>query len=486
MQDFVLITEDIKNIISNDFFIGLILLSGVYFTIRLVFPQFRFAKQLKWALSDNAGSKDDGISPFQAFITALGARVGVGNVAGIASAIATGGPGAIFWIWIFGIFGSAISFLEGVLGQAYKLKDGDEFLGGAAWYIWRGFKNKKLSKAIGLLFAVIAVVSFGILMPGVQSNTVVNSIHQGFGADKTITIVVAAIFIALIIWGGIKSIGKIEAILTPIKCVAYLAFAAIVICYYGEYLGETFEAIITSALGINAVFGGIVGQAITMGVRRGIYSTDVAYGPGGTFAAAARCDHPVKQGILQALSVLLSTLLICTATALMVIQTGAGQIVAPNGDILYSGPSFPGTAAGAEWVQAALKSVPILEAWAPQVLAVMIAIFAVGTIIGFYYIIENNLRFIMGKTNKGAIFITKLVFLAALVISAVVDSSFIWNTADIGMGMLGWINIICLLFLSPKAVAIVKDFTNEIKAKEKPKFVPEKYGIDDSTGAWKN
>ena len=276
-----------------------------------------------------------------------------------------------------------------------------------------------------MLFAVIAVLSFGILMPGVQSNTVVNSIENGFGADKTITILIAAVLIAVIIWGGIKRIGKIEAILTPIKCIAYLAFAGIVIVYYSDYIGITFQYIFTSALGLNAVFGGIVGSAITMGVRRGIYSTDVVYGPGGTFAATARCDHPVKQGILQALSVLLSTLLICTATALMVIQSGAPQIVDSTGEILYTGPTFPGTEAGAEWVQAALKSVPILEAWAPQVLAVMIAIFAVGTIIGFYYIIENNLRFIMGKTSKPAIFIAKCVFLVSLVVSAIVDSSFI-------------------------------------------------------------
>lgn len=485
MSDFIQITDAIKNAISNDVFIALILISGIYFSIRMKFPQFRFFNKLKWALNDNSGSKEDGISPFQAFITALGARVGVGNIAGIATAIATGGPGSIFWIWIFGIFGSAISSLEGILGQAYKIKDGDEYLGGAAYYIWKGFKNKYVSKWVSKLFAGIAVISFGVLLPGVQSNTVVNSMHHGFDIDKTIIIIIAAILIALIIWGGIKRIGKIEAILTPVKCILYLGFAAIVITYYSEYLPETFQYIFTSAFGMNAVFGGIVGSAITMGVRRGIYSTDVAYGPGGTFAAAARCDHPVKQGILQGLSVLLSTLLICTATALMVIQTGAGQIIAPNGDILYTGPEFPGTAAGAEWVQAALKSVPILQNWAPQVLAVMIAVFAVGTIIGFYYIIENNLRFIMGKTNKTAVFITKLVFLIALVVSGIVDSSFIWNTADIGMGLLGWINIICLLFLSPKAIAILKDFTADIKANKNPKFDPAKYGIEDKSGAWK-
>lgn len=240
------------------------------------------------------------------------------------------------------MLGSAIAIAEAVLGQAYKIKDGDEFLGGPCFYIRNGFKNKKIAKPLSFIFASLAVVGMGVLLPGVQSNTVVGSIQQGFGADKFITVIVTAIVIALIIWGGIKRIGKIEGILTPIKCIVYIAFALIVIVYYRDYIGIVFNAIIGSAFGINPLFGGMLGSAVGMGVRRGIFSTDVGYGPGGTFAAAARCDHPMKQGLLQGLSVLLSTLIICTATAFVILLSGSCQIADPSGAIVFPGVAFDG------------------------------------------------------------------------------------------------------------------------------------------------
>lgn len=477
----------IKNIVSCDIFIGLVLVVALYFTIGMIFPQFRFIGRMFKSLTEKDANDDKGISPFQAFTTALGSRVGVGNIAGVATAIATGGPGAICWIWLFGIFGSAIAIAEAVLGQAYKIKDGDEFLGGPAYYINNGLKNKKIAKILSMIFAVLAVVGMGILMPGVQSNTVVDSISHGFGVDETITIIIAAVFIAFIIWGGIKRIGKIEAWLTPLKCFAYLAFAVIVIFHHLPLLGEAISDIVTSAFGMHPLFGGIIGSAVGMGVRRGIFSTDVGYGPGGTFAAAARCDHPVKQGLLQGLSVLLSTLLICTATALIILMSGSNEVVDPNSNTtLFTGGSFPGVGAGAVWVQAGLGTCEILNGWAPQALAVMIAIFASGTIVGYYYLIESNLRFILGRTSKKVLNIIKVIFLASMIISTMIESQVIWNAADIGMGLMGWINIIILACLSPKVFAIVKDYSKAIKAKKKPKFDPAKYNIKDTTGAWGN
>lgn len=475
-----------KEFISSDVFIALVLFVSLYFSVRMIFPQFRLFGQAIKSLSDSSDDKK-GISPFQAFMTALGSRVGVGNVAGVATAIATGGPGAIAWIWIFGLLGSAVAIVEAVLGQAYKIKDGDEYYGGPCYYIMFGIKNKKIAKPLAYIFASIAVLGMGVLLPGVQSNTVVNSIQQGFGSDRFITVVVAAIVIALIIWGGIKRIGKIEGILTPLKCIIYVAFSLIIIVYYSEYLGIAFEAIFSSAIGLHPLFGGILGSAIGMGVRRGIFSTDVGYGPGGTFAAAARCEHPVKQGLLQGLSVLLSTLLICTATALVIILSGTCQVMDSSGAIIYPGVDFDGgIEAGAGWVQAGLDTCPILHGWAPQILAVMIAIFATGTIVGYYYLIESNLRFIIGRTSKLALTIIKVVFLITLVVSTMLESTFIWNTADIGMGLMGWMNLIVLMVLSPKAINIVKDYSKAKKSGKEPVFIPSKYGINDSTGAWNN
>lgn len=497
----------VKNLISNDFFIALVLLSSLYFCIRLIFPQFRLLGKTFKALSDNDGQdKNEGISPFQAFTTALGARVGVGNIAGVATAIATGGPGAVAWIWIFGIFGSALAIIEAILGQSYKIRDNDEFLGGPAYYIKAGFKNKKIGFIYSIIFAFVAFLAMCFFLPGVQSNTVVSSITNGFGLDKITTIVITAIIIGIIIWGGIKRIGKIEALLTPIKCFAFLAFAIYVIIEHAEFIGYVLNTIVSSAFGFNAALGGLMGSAVEMGIRRGLFSTDVGFGPGAIFASAARCDHPAKQGLLQGLSVLMSTLIICTCTAMIILLTDSCQIVDPNTHaVLYTGVNHPaGISAGAEWVQAGLNSCDHLHGWSPQVLAILVAIFAIGTIIGYYYMIETNLKFIFrelifrkkyGKNfndsttvpiteNIKIVTILKIVFLAFLILNTFLGSDTVWDFADICMGIMGWLNIIAVLILSPKAIKIFKDYNNAIKQNDKPKFVPDKYGIKDPTDAW--
>ncbi len=480
------ISQIVKDCVSSNVFIGLIIVVSLYFSIRMIFPQFRFFGKMISTLLEKDDKSDKGISPFQGFAIALGSRVGVGNVAGIATAIATGGPGAIFWIWIFGLIGSAVAIVEAVLGQAYKEKRGDEYLGGPAYYIKKGIKNPFISKYLSIVFAVLAIIGMGVLLPGVQSNTVVNSIEHAFHTDKTATVIVAAIGIAFIIWGGIKRIGKVEAYLTPLKCFLYLAFSIVVIAHHWNLIGDVFYTIISSALGAHPIFGGILGSAIAMGIRRGIFSTDVGYGPGGSFAAAARCNHPMKQGLLQGLSVLLSTLIICTATALIILMSGSCQVVdISTNSTIYTGALFPGVHAGAEWVQAGLDSCEVLEGWAPGVLAFLIAIFALGTIVGYYYLIESNLKFLVKKENKILINFIKVVFLVTMVASTLIEAEFIWNLADIGMGLMGWINILVLVALSPKAISIVKDYAKDIKQGNKLVFKPEKYGIKDETNAWK-
>ncbi|MDO5328516.1 MAG: alanine/glycine:cation symporter family protein [Coriobacteriia bacterium] len=485
MNEFTNITEIIKDCISNDIFIAFTMVTAIYFSIRMIFPQFRLFPQAIKALSDSSDD-DKGISPFQAFMTALGSRVGVGNVAGVATAIATGGPGAIAWIWVFGLFGSAVAIVEAMLGQVFKIKDGDEYLGGPAFYISRGLKNKKIAIPVAYAFAICSIIGLGILMPGVQSNTVVNSITQGFNTDKNVTVVVTSIIIAIVIWGGIKRISKFESIFTPIKCIGYLAFAIVVIIYYSEYIGIVFQAILSSAVGFHPLFGGIVGSAVNMGVRRGLFSTDVGYGPGGTFGAAARCDHPVKQGLLQGVSVLLSTLVICTATALVILLSGCCEIIDPStGSVVYPGNEFSGgIVAGAGWVQAGLNTCPVLHGWAPQILAAMIAIFATGAIVGYYYVIETNVRFVMHGASKRAMNVVKCIFIFTLIFSTIVDSSATWNLVDVGLGILGWINFISLFILSPIAIKIMKDYSHDLRHGIKPKFDPKRYGIEDETGAW--
>lgn len=498
---------NIKGILSSEVFVIFVLLCSIYFSIRMVFPQFRFIKQSFLAMLDTSDS-DDGISPFQAFATALGSRVGVGNIAGIASAISVGGPGAIFWIWFFGLFGSGLAVAESIVGQIYKIKDKNEFLGGPAFYIEHMFKGAKFSKILAVVYAVIGVIGIGIFLAGVQTNTVVDSIVGGFGADKTITIVVTAICVAIIIWGGIKRIGKFEGVFTPIKCGAYLLFAFVVLVYFHDQIIPSFNLIFSSAFGLDAVFGGLIFFAISMGVRRGIFSTDVGYGAGAAFSAVARTDHPVKQGLLQGLSILISTLIICTLSALILLTSGAFAVYEPGStsSYLFTGATFSYTEAGATWVQAALDTVPILHGWAPKAIACLIAIFAAGTIIGYYYLAENNLRYLMKKmmpkvqsktnmskdtirhrwaiNNKAVVNILKIIFLAGLVVSTLVSANTVWDFADIGLAVLCWINLICMLVMSPKIIKVIKAYTKDLRCGVKPTFDPADYGFEDKTGAW--
>lgn len=507
MNNFFSAITNVKEVLSSEVFVIFVLLCSIYFSIRMVFPQFRFIKQSFLAMLDTSDSKD-GISPFQAFATALGSRVGVGNIAGIASAISIGGPGSIFWIWFFGLFGSGLAIAESIIGQIYKIKDKGEFLGGPAFYIERMFNGAKFSKILAFIYAIFGVVGIGVFLAGVQTNTVVDSIVGGFGADKTITIIITAVCVALIIWGGIKRIGKFEGVFTPIKCIAYLLFALIVLVFFHNNIIPSISLIFKSAFGFDAIFGALIFEAISMGVRRGIFSTDVGYGAGAAFSAVARTDHPVKQGLLQGLSILISTLIICTLSALILLTTGAYAVYVPGStsSFVFTGAAFSYTEAGATWIQAALDTVPILHGWAPKAIACLIAIFAAGTIIGYYYLAENNLRYLMKKimpkaqqkyhmskedikqkyalNNKTVVSVLKLLFIAGLVLSTLVSANAVWDFADIGLAVLCWINLICMLIMSPKIIKVIKDYSNDLKKGIKPKFDPAEYGFEDKTGAW--
>ncbi|MDO5329565.1 MAG: alanine/glycine:cation symporter family protein [Coriobacteriia bacterium] len=510
MNDFLNNVAIIKEFLSNGVFLAVVMFCGIYFSIRMIFPQFRLIKQSFKAMVDTSDSKD-GISPFQAFATALGSRVGVGNIAGIASAISIGGPGAIFWIWVFGFFASGLAIAESIAGQIYKIKDKDEYLGGPAFYIEHLFGGAKFSKVLAFIYAVIGVVGIGLFLAGVQSNTVVDSIVGGFNTDKIITIIVTALCVAVIIWGGIKRIGKFEGVFTPIKCFAYLFLAIFTIGYFHENIIPAFVTIFNSAFSLNAIFGGLAYQAIMMGIRRGIFSTDVGYGAGAAFSAVARTDHPVKQGLLQSLSILISTLIICTLSALILMTSDAFAVFNPGDgtSYIYFGQNAVSSAAGATWIQAGLNSVPILNGWAPKLIACLIAIFAAGTIIGYYYLAENNLRYIMRKimpraekkfkvdsqglktktkwivNDKIVVNALKIIFLAGMIFSTFISPDAVWDFADIGLAVLCWINLFCLIIMSPKIIKVINDYSRDLRKGITPKFDPADYGFEDTTGAWK-
>lgn len=480
MENFVAITEVIKNVVWSNILVILLMGAGIYFSIRLKFPQLRFFKEMIRVLKGN-GDTSDGITPFQAFATALGARVGVGNIAGVATVIYFGGPGALFWIWAFGFFATCTALSEAVLGQAYKIKTGNEYLGGPAFYIERGLKCKPLAK----IFAIILILGIGILMPGIQMDAIVTTLDNAYGVNTLVTAIIGTALIGIIIWGGIKRIGRVAEGMAPFMCAIYLLFGIAVIIQNITKVPEVFSVIFTSAFGTNAIFGGILGSAVSWGVRRGIFSTDAGYGSGGIMAAAAEATHPAKQGLIQALSIYLSIFIVCTISGLVILLSGIYNVVDEStGAMLAQGA--PNLEQGALWVQTALNNLtPNTIPWEGKILSVIIALFALTTLLGYYYQIESNVRYLFRNVGTLGRTILRLAFLAAIFIGGIADSSMLWNVMDIGVACMAWINIIVVLLLSNQVVKIMKDYEIQKKAGVmEPVFNPKLLNIEDTTQVW--
>lgn len=421
--------------------------------------------------------KGKGISAFQSFATTVGARVGMGNIAGIASAIFFGGPGAVFWMWIIAIIGAASAFAESALAQAYKVKDAaGAFTGGPAYYIEKGLKCKPYA----VIFAVLAVLGPGILLPGVQINSLTLVFEEAFGVDKIIVGAVCCVILAFIVMGSIKRIAKVAEFLTPIMCVAYIALAVIILCIHVTEIPATLALIVSSALGIHPIFGAIIGSAVSWGVKRGIYSNEAGMGCGAIVSAAAECSHPAKQGLIQACSIYVDTLLVGTATALIVLLTGVYDVVSADGVTLLLSQTG-GIEEGVKWTQHALCTT--YGDWCGKLLAVIIVLFVFTSLTGYCYQAESNINYLT-KGNKNAITAIRIIFVIASFLGACISADAMWSFGDVGYGLLGWANIIAIALMSPMAAKLLKDYQEQRKAGKDPMFNPEKFGIKDETGAW--
>lgn len=480
MEAFMAITEIVKNVVWSNILVILLMGAGIYFSLRLKFPQLRFFKEMFRVLKSK-GDSDDGITPFQAFATALGARVGVGNIAGVATAIFFGGPGALFWIWAFGFFATCTALAEAVLGQAYKIKIDNEYLGGPAFYIERGLKCKPLAQ----VFAVILILGIGILMPGIQMDAIVTTLKDAYEINTLVTAIVGTVLIGIIIWGGIKRIGRVAEGMAPFMCAIYLLFGIAIIIQNITKVPNVFGLIFSSAFGMNAVFGGIIGSAVSWGVRRGIFSTDAGYGSGGIMSAAAEATHPAKQGLIQALSIYLSIFIVCTISGLVILLSGIYNVVDENTGVMLVN-NAPNIEQGALWVQTALNNLtPNMIPWEGKILSVIIALFALTTLMGYYYQIESNVRYLFRNVGTAGRVVLRLAFLAAIFIGGIADSSMLWNVMDIGVACMAWINIIVILLLSNQVVKVMKDY--EIQKRngiKEPIFDPALLDIEDTTNAW--
>ena len=429
----------------NDFLwtyilIGMLIIIGLYFTFKTNFVQFRNIGEMFRLLTDGAtgGKETNSVSSFQAFCISTASRVGTGNLAGIATAISIGGPGAIFWMWLIALIGSASSFIESTLAQIYKQKDGDNFIGGPAYYIEKGLKKRYL----GVLFAILITIAFGLVFNSVQANTISLSLNSSFGFNKLIVGAILTILTLVIIFGGVNRIAKVSSVLVPIMAIAYIIVALFIVFKNITLLPNVIKMIFENAFGVHQVVGGGIGAALMQGIKRGLFSNEAGMGSAPNAAATATVSHPVKQGFIQTLGVFTDTIIICSCTAFI---------------ILLSNVPIDGSIKGIELTQLAL--INQVGSWGGIFISICILLFAFSSIVGNYYYGEANIQFITSKKiylNIYRAFVGIMVFFGSLV-----SMDLVWNLADVFMGLMAIINLIAIVLLSKIAFKALEDYKSQ-------------------------
>lgn len=449
----------INDIVWSPALVVLLVGAGLYFSIRTRFVQVRklglMVRSLFAPAQKDKDGKSKGISSFQAFSVALSGRVGTGNIVGVATAIAMGGPGAVFWMWIIAFLGASTAFVESTLAQLYNFPHSSGLRGGPACYIEKGLKCKWLA----VLFAVLTLFGYGLLLATVQSNGVTNALGNSFGVPPLWCGIGLAFLLALVIVGGIKSIAKVASVVTPFMALGYIVLTVVVVARHWDMVPSVFNAIFTGALGIKPVAGGILGSTIMMGVKRGIFSNEAGQGGGAIVSASASVSHPAKQGLAQAFSVYVDTILICTGTALMILCSGTYNIFdAKTGEMLEAvAPELGGNYVG--YTQAAVDSV--LSGIGGGFVSIALVFFVFTTLMAYYFYGESSIMYIFqGKPRgeKAAIWCFRTGLLLMTVFGALKEANVIWQLGDIGVGVTAWINVIALLLLCPQAIRALKEF----------------------------
>ncbi|CDG02069.1 Putative Amino acid carrier protein AlsT [Clostridium chauvoei JF4335] len=412
----------------------------------------------------NSGGAKNSVSSFQAFCISTASRVGTGNLAGIATALAIGGPGAIFWMWLIALIGSASSFVESTLAQIYKVKDGDSFRGGPAYYMEKGLKKKWM----GVLFAILITITFGLVFNSVQANTITLALNESFGFNRTILGLILTILTVIIIFGGVNRVAKVSGVLVPIMAVAYIIVALFIVLRNFNEIPGILKLIFENAFGVGPLLGGGVGAALMQGIKRGLFSNEAGMGSAPNAAATASVSHPVKQGLIQTLGVFTDTIIICSCTAFI---------------ILLSGAPLDGSIKGIQLTQMALTSQ--LGSWGGIFISICILLFAFSSIVGNYYYGEANISFITDK--KIYVQLYRLAVGLMVFFGSLVSMDIVWNLADVFMGLMAIINLIAILLLGKIAFKALKDYNKQKKAGIKdPVFksssIPE---LGDEVEEWK-
>ncbi|PWD86486.1 alanine/glycine:cation symporter family protein [Ignatzschineria cameli] len=439
----------------NDFIwsyvlVAFLLILGIYFTLKTRFIQIRLFKEM-FRLTVERNPGNNGVSAFQAFTISAASRVGTGNIAGVALAIAIGGPGAVFWMWIIALIGMSTAFIESTLAQVYKVKDGDNFRGGPAYYMKKALGWEKL----GIIFAILLTVTFGFIFNSVQSNTIAQSFSAVFGIDTMAIGALLVIATGIIIFGGIRRVVHFTQLCVPIMALFYVGIALYVVITNISQVPEMFMLIINSAFGLKEFAGGGLGIAIMQGARRGLFSNEAGMGSVPNAAATANVSHPAKQGLVQSLGVFFDTIVVCSATAFIILLSG-----------LYIGDNGGN---GVVLTQNSLAQQ--VGDWAQYFVAIAILFFAFSSIIGNYYYGETNIEFI--KNSSTTLLFYRLLVLVMVMFGAVMSMDIVWSLADLFMGAMTIINLIVISILGKVAFQVANDYYRQLKEKKNPTFRAE-------------
>lgn len=479
------IVNTINSYIWSPYLIYLCLGTGVFFSILTRFAQVRHFREM-WRLLMSGKSSEQGISSFQALAVSLSGRVGTGNIAGVAAAIGFGGPGAVFWMWIVAFLGAATAYIESTNAQIFKEEEDGQYRGGPAYYIEKALGQKWYAWT----FAIATIVACGLMLPMVQSNGIGNAVEAVIGSGsmvntffgeisstKIYTATAIVMLLGFIIFGGVKRIANFTQVVVPFMALAYIIIAIVIIALHLDQLPGVFMMIINDAFTPMAGFGAAIGW----GVKRGVYSNEAGQGTGPHAAAAAEVDHPAQQGLVQAFSVYIDTLFVCSATAFMILITqsynvqleGSSTFIVQNlaADIAANSPLY---------TQNAVESV--FTGIGKPFIALALFFFAFTTILAYYFIAENNISYIKRTFNIPALtFLLKVMIMAATFYGTVKAADVAWGMGDIGVGMMAWLNIIgiiAIFFMSKPAIKALKDYERQQKEGVKEyTFDPKKLGI---------
>ena len=442
---------------------------GVYFTIRTRGVQIRLLKDGIKSLMEKNTEEENGkkkVSSFQALMISTASRVGTGNIAGIATAIAAGGPGAVFWMWLMAVIGGASAFAESTLAQVYKVKENGEFRGGPSYYMERALGKRW----IGVLFSVLLIICFAYGFNGLQSYNMSSALEY-YIPNYTESIwpmivgLVLAAATAVVIWGGSHRIGVITSVIVPIMAISYILIGIVTMIMNVSELPKVFALIFENAFDFQAMAGGLAGSAVVIGIKRGLFSNEAGMGSAPNASASADVAHPVNQGLVQTISVFIDTLLICSSTAMMLLVSGV------------EGKS--GVLDGIPYVQAAISS--NVGQWGIHFITFSIFAFAFSSLVGNYFYAESNILFI--KNNKALLFVFRITCIVAIFLGAQADFSLVWNLADVTMGLMAIVNIIAIFLLSGTVVKVLNDYEKQKKQGIKPVFHEKNVGIKNTV--WK-